>query len=116
MEKEIAEIYEFLLQPTPDDIVMVEQRGSYLLVYLARMSKMLADAKLLFDKHYVRMVQENRNIVTSTVMRSYCESLCNEQKYLVNLIESLIKKCEYEIDWCRTLISKAKEEMRLTKN
>ncbi|GAB6121121.1 hypothetical protein [Dysgonomonas termitidis] len=50
---------------------------------------------------------------TSKAVNKIIDSLCKEEQYLVNWCERLNRSATHQLEWCRTLISKAKEEMRL---
>jgi len=118
--KEAYKIQDFL------DIVMSENpeeavhRGNDLSAYLARTTKMLADAKYhlntstktdIFD-----ILKEAAKAAgaTPTAVNRLVKAASKEEQYLVDLIERLNAACTHQIDWCRTLISKAKAEMQYT--
>ena len=42
------------------------------------------------------------------------DSLCADERYLVDFAERVNRCGVHRLDWCRTLISKAKEDMRLS--
>ena len=112
--KEVQEeIVSFLYEPIPDDPEMIEQRGSILQSYMARLSKMLADVKYRQDMAIVYHGRESKGEVAATVMNSFVKAKCADENYMVTLIDGLLKKCYAENDWNRTLISKAKEERRV---
>ena len=112
--KEITEeIYIFLHQQTPEDPNVIEARGASLQSYIARLVKMLADCKYRKDIALHNVIKVNHKEVGSTVMKSYCESECQDENYMVTLVDGLLKKCYAENDWNRTLMSKAKEEYRV---
>lgn len=107
------EIIPFLYEPVPDDPAVIEARGSQLQSYMARLSKMLTDAKYYQDHAIVSHARESKKEVPSTVMNSFVKAKCANENYLATLIESLLKKCYAENDWLRTLLSKAKEEIKV---
>lgn len=90
-------------------------RGNDLTVYLARTGKMLADAKY----HQDIAINENTILVTETyksmppsTKNKLIEAMCQRENHLVNWLERLNRACTHQLDWLRTVISKAKEEMR----
>lgn len=117
---ELASIDSFL------NITMSEQaqeaviRGNDLAVYIARTGKLLADAKYhLNAKTKDEVFDTLRDTAkcagaTSKAVNAIIDSLCKEERYLVDWCERLNRTATHQIEWCRTLISKAKEEMRLT--
>lgn len=117
---ELASIDSFL------NITMSEQaqeaviRGNDLAVYIARTGKLLADAKYHLNARLKDEVFETlrdtakRAGATSKAVNAIIDSLCKEERYLVDWCERLNRTATHQIEWCRTLISKAKEEMRLT--
>lgn len=108
------------------NITMSEQaqeaviRGNDLAVYIARTGKLLADAKYHLNARLKDEVFDTlrdtakRAGATSKAVNAIIDSLCKEERYLVDWCERLNRTATHQIEWCRTLISKAKEEMRLT--
>lgn len=95
-------------------------RGNDLAVYIARTGKMLADAKYHLSQakrdevlDVLRETAKNAK-ATSKATNALIDSICKEEQYLVDWCERLNRSSTHQLDWCRTLISKAKEEMRLT--
>lgn len=120
LKEEAQKIQEFLEITMSDNPVEITERGSDLVVYLARTSNMLAEAR--------RQLNEAKKNETMSVIRDFIidqklsakvqnalvDGLCSDQQYLVDWIDRLNATCTHQIDWCRTLISKYKEEMRLS--
>lgn len=119
LQEEAKEIQAFTDQGCEDDIYMVEQRGSRLQAYISRTGKMLADAKKLLnqrkkddiiqalEKYYIK------GDAPKITINELIKSLCAEEQYAVDWLERLNRTCVHESDWCRTLISKYKEEIRM---
>ena len=108
------EIVLFLNEETPDNPESIVVRGNKLQSYMARLSTMLADAKYYQDNALERWAIETKGQVGSTAVSLFIKAKCKDQNYLVNLIENLLRKCYSENEWNRTLISKAKEEFRVS--
>lgn len=108
------EIVHFLNEETPDDPESIIARGNKLQSYMARLSTMLADAKYYQDNALEHWAIETKGQVGSTAVSLFIKAKCKDQNYLVNLCENLLKKCYSENEWNRTLISKAKEEYRVS--
>lgn len=102
-----------------NEIEEVVQRGNSLIVYISRTGNMLAEANYYLNEKMkseemklIEQMLSNENISTK-VQNALVDSLCKDEKYLVNLIERLNRTCTHQMEWCRTLVSKGKEEMRL---
>lgn len=115
LESEIDDIEAYLSEVPPDEPDLVIERGNELSVYISRTGKMLADAKYHQDKaiseSIVYNLGENAKCPAS-MLKQLVESTCRRENYLVNSIERLNKAATHQLDWLRTVISKAKEEMR----
>ena len=114
---ELEAIQQFLEISISEDINEVEQRGNELTVYMARSGKLLADAKYHRDeKLNSAIVEELKKILqlAPSTANKYIDALTKEENYLVSWSERVNRTCTHQIDWCRTLISKAKEEMRVS--
>lgn len=118
LTKECREIQLYLETTPSENPEEVVERGNQLVVYLARTTKMLADAKQLYN---VAKGQEVLNVIddmmekklSAKVQNAIIDGICSTEKYLVDWLDRLNSSCTHSIDWCRTLISKNKEEMRL---
>ena len=114
---ELEAIQQFLEISISEDMNEVEQRGNELTVYMARSGKLLADAKYHRDeKLNSAIVEELKKILqlALSTANKYIDALTKEENYLVSWSERVNRTCTHQIDWCRTLISKAKEEMRVS--
>jgi hypothetical protein len=93
------------------------QRGNDLIVYLARTSKMLADAKDMYSKkinselmkHLIKQFEEVP-VLSAKAINLIVESIAREEKYLVNWLDRLNSTITHQIDYCRTVISLYKQE------
>lgn len=120
LRKEAQEIQDFLEVTMSDDPQEVIERGNDLQVYMARTGKMLADAKYMLNK---QKHQDTMNIVrefiidqklSAKVQNAMIDGICKEWQYLVDWIERLNAACTHQLDWCRSVNSKNKEELRLS--
>lgn len=111
----ISDFLDTTMSENPEEAI---QRGNDLTAYLGRTTKMLADAK-----HHLNEAtqQDVFNILkeaakqagaTSTAINRLVKSASKNEQYLVDLIERINAACVHQIDWCRTIISKAKAEMQ----
>lgn len=90
-------------------------RGNQLAVHMARTGKLLADAKIHRDRKLSSEVVENLKKVISlpaSTANKFVDALCYDENYLVNWAERVNRSCTHQLDWVRTLISKAKAEMQ----
>ena len=120
LTKEAQKIQDFLEITMSDNPQEVIERGSDLQVYMARTGKMLADAKYILNE---QKRNETMDIVrdfiidqklSAKVQNALIDGLCREKQYLVDWIERLNAACTHQLDWCRSVNSKNKEEMRLS--
>lgn len=98
-----------------EDIQEAIDRGNYCSAQLARTGKLLADAKIIRDRKLSSEVVINMKKVIAlpaTTANKYVDALCFDENYLVNWCERVNRSCTHQLDWCRTLISKAKAEMQ----
>lgn len=115
LEREIDDIEAYLSEVPPDEPDLVIERGNELSVYISRTGKMLADAKYHQDKAISESIVYNlgKNAgCPASMLKQLVESTCRRENYLVNSIERLNRAATHQLDWLRTVISKAKEEMR----
>lgn len=119
LQKEAMEIQEFLEITISDNPVEVIERGNDLQVYMARTGKMLADAKYILNEQKrtetMKVVQEfiMDQKLSAKVQNALIDGLCKDAQYLVDWIDRLNAACTHQLDWCRSVNSKNKEEMRL---
>jgi len=118
LEKEAEEIQSFLDITIGEDPEEIVSRGNDLSVYLSRSGKMLADAKYHLDQKKKSEIMGNLRSVgiklnlPATTLNNLINASCENENYLVNWIDRLNRTSTHQLDWCRTLISKAKEEMK----
>ena len=104
----------------PEEVSKVIEYGQTLAPYISRSGKLLADAK-----HHLntRMKEDTFDALrktakqggaTAKAINAIVDSLCADERYLVDFAERVNRCGVHRLDWCRTLISKAKEDMRLS--
>lgn len=119
---ELRNIDSYLNITCSEQIEEIAERGNDLAVFIARSGKLLADAKYHLNEKMKDEVFETireagkQAKATSTAVNQIIKSLCKEQQYLVDWCERVNRSATHQLDWCRTLISKAKEEMKYTSN
>lgn len=119
--KDATEIDEFLNVTCSEQIEEIVDRGNDLNAYLARTVKMLADAKYHLNRKKQSDIMDilrdtgKQAKATSTAINELVKSACKEEQYLVDFCDRLNAACTHQIEWCRTLISKAKTEMQYSR-
>ena len=105
--------------PSGEEVEEAVVRGNDLAVYIARTGKLLADAKYHLNEKKKSEVFDtlretaSRAKATSKAVNAIIDSLCKEEQYLVDWCERLNRAATHQLEWCRTVISKAKAEMTL---
>lgn len=121
---EAEEIQEFLeedMSGFSDNPEAIKVRGDTLAVFIARTGNMLADAKYhlneLQEEEVMKAIEEILldAKLSAKVQNALIDSICKHERLLVDRIEQLNKGCKYQIEWCRSRLSMAKEEMNNTR-
>lgn len=98
-----------------DDINTIEDRGHELTAYMANTGKMLSDARYHKDEALKNSILKQLNVkLPASTLNELVKAECKNENYLVNWIEQLDKECKYQLEWLRSCLSKAKEEMRIS--
>lgn len=116
LETEAKEIHDYLTITCSEDPNEAIERGNDLAVYLARTGKMLADSKYWQDeaiKNSTVAELGKAMKIPPSILKDLIAASTKRENYLVNWIGRLNSGCVHQLDWLRTMISKAKEEMRL---
>jgi hypothetical protein len=118
LETEAVTIDEYLNLTCSDDMNEVIARGNDIAVYLARTEKMLADAKYWQDvaiNTNAILVDETYKSMPTSTKNKLIDSMCQQENCLYTWIDRLNSACVHQLDWLRSVLSKGKEEMRLSK-
>lgn len=94
------------------------ERGSDLAVYIARTGKMMCDAKYHQDNAKTEAIIQGVNAklaaqLSATSFNEYVRSCIKNENFIANWTERLHRTCEKQWEWCRSILSYAKEEMKL---
>lgn len=117
LESGIKEIDDFLNITCSEEPEICVDRGLSLMAYLARTSKMLADAKYHKDEAVkTSILKELKLDMPASILKQLIESTCKRENYLVNLIDRLNSTVVHQMDFLRTVISKAKNEQYQSRN
>ena len=113
---EACSIYEYMSNIIDDDIAIATDRGGNLAVYVNRTGYMLAEARQLYnDSVNKEILLLDKNMTakfTAKTQNLLIDSICSKEKFLVDHIEQLNKSAKYQLNFCITVISKCKEEMK----
>lgn len=110
----------FLNITMSEQITEVVDRGNDLNVHIARSGKLLADAKYWLSQakrsEVIDILAETakNTKATAKAINAMMDSICRKEQYLVDWCERCNRTATHQLDWCRTLISKAKEEMKFS--
>ena len=115
--KEIQDYLVIVCSNNPEEI---QERIVTIMPYLALSGEMLAEAKKLLrrkksseiSKTIIAIAKES--CLSATVQNALLDSIAEEESYLVDMLERLNRSCTHQIDGLRSLLSYAKEEMRLS--
>lgn len=119
LKMEAQAIKEFLEEPIPKTLSLIEEKGSMTVIYHARTGEMLADAKSYLRSAMSREVIEfiektlSEAKLSAKIQNAFIDSVCNEEAHLVDLVERLNKTCKLQAEWMRSLMSNTREEMKL---
>jgi hypothetical protein len=115
IQKELSDIQDFLEITMSEDATEAVLRGNDLAVYMARTGKLVADSKHHRDqKLRSEMIKEYQKLLDfpASVAVKYTDTLVENETYLMTWATRLNASCTHQLDWCRTIISKAKAEMQ----
>ncbi len=112
---ELVEIQNFLQVTMSEDANEAVVRGNDLAVYMARTGKLVADSKYHRDqKLRSEMIKEYQKLLDfpASVAVKYTDTLVENETYSMTWATRLNASCTHQLEWCRTVISKAKAEMQ----
>lgn len=119
MERELQEIQDYLEEPLSDVPERVMERGAKLSVYLARAGRMSAQAKALYNKalneEIMKIIEKvaTQAGVSHTTTNALVKSAAYREQLVYERAEKAYKECVHQLDWCRSVLSYHKEEMRM---
>ena len=119
INRECKVMQEFLETTASDDPDELVQRLTDINVYLARSSKLLADAKLLQSERIRSEIDYNMNTIrmlSATLAKKYVDTLASEESHAVDWLDRLNRSFVHVGDNIRTQISFAKEQLKLTRS
>ena len=120
IKKECADMQAELETVMPDDVNEVIERGKYIAVYHARAGYLLALAKKIVRAKKTSEIGETiikiakEQYLSAKAQNALVESIASEEMFLVDWLDRINSMCVHQIDFIRSIISKEKEEMRIT--
>ena len=116
---EAEAIQEFLEEETPSEISLVLMRGNELLAYIARTGKMKADAKYWKEKKTKSAIMDTvkelgKDLMPASTLNKLIDANCEKESMLLEWCDRLNRTATHQVDWLRSVLSKEKEEMRLS--
>lgn len=115
LESEAKAIDAYLQLSINDDPETCIKRGNVLVAYMARTGKMMADAKWHKDtalKSEIMQQLRDNGSAPASILNKLIDAACTRENYIFLWVERLNKTTTHQIDWLRTVVSKAKEERR----
>ena len=116
IENELKEIQDFLEINPSEEIREIEDRGNQLIVYIARTSKLLADAKYhkneKLNSTFISVIKEINAFKSVSLANKFIDSLCKQENYYVDWCERLNRACTHGYEWTRSLMSKSVQEWK----
>ena len=115
LESEITDIYSFVNSTIEDKTEILPEIGSTLFEYYSRTGQMQAQAKIYLNKALKLSYEACKaNGMSPNILKDYVKTLTERELYVYELIERTNRSCLHGLEWVRTLISKNKEEMKLS--
>ena len=118
MWTEIKEMQEFLEIEVSEDANEICERLRTINVYMARSSRMLAEAKA-----HRRKAERDTfaglpdfHTMPANTLKKYLEVCAYEWYEIEDALDSLYKTCVHQMDGLRSLLSFTKEDMRLSRS
>lgn len=117
---ELTEIQKYLeITISGDNGEEIKERGNNLIVYLARSGNLLVDAKLHYRNKLkseimtiVKDQARQAKVLSATAINRLIESLCADEIRISEWAERVNRSCTHQIDWCRSVLSTMREEMK----
>jgi hypothetical protein len=113
---EIQKYLEIECSNSPEEI---RERMYGLMAYIATSGELLAQAKRMLrakksqeiSKTIIAIAKESH--LSATVQNALLDSICEEENYLVDLLERINRSATHQLDALRSLLSYEKEALRL---
>ena len=119
IKKELKDMQQMIECLIPDDINAALEHGKELAVYNARSGYLVAQAKELARKKKTQQISETiikiakEQFLSAKVQNTLLDSIASDEMYVVEWAERINAATVHQLDFVRSILSKAKEEMRL---
>lgn len=117
--KEAEQMQGYLEIECSNNTEEVQERIAVLSVYLARSGAMLAEAKRYLRRKKTSQIQKTiieiakEACLSASVQNALLDSICDDEAYLVDMVERINRSCVHQIDALRSILSYEKESLRL---
>lgn len=103
----------------PSELEARVQRGDELAGYISRSGNMIADAKFHLDSAMRsstmdQLKQIGEKMMPASTLNNFISANCAQENRLFKWCERLNATATHQLDWIRSVVSKEKEEMRLS--
>lgn len=113
---EIARHQSFLdvtVSEQPEEVV---ERGNELSVIISRSGKMKADAEYhrdtMMQSEIMTLLKDAAKVqLPASAINKLLDSACKDYNYLATVCDRINRAATHQLEWCRTLVSKAKAEL-----
>lgn len=120
--EELKRMQSYLEEPAVNEPLALQERINNLMVLLARSAELLATAKKNLRRK--KSSEIGTTIVevatkaglSKNVQNALLESIAEEEAFLVDWLDRINSTIVHQIDGLRSMLSYAKEELRLTNN
>lgn len=118
--RELTDTQQVAEEVVSDDIGVILEYAERLEPLMVRANKLWVDAQYHLDiamkSEILEMFRQTakQKGVTATAVNKLVNSLCAEERYLVNLGDRVSRSTEHRLGFLRSLISKYKEEMKFS--
>lgn len=122
IKDELQQYQEFLEEHISEEVELIVQKGNELSVIISRSGYMMAEAKNKLSERLQSEIMESLRemakttpYATSKVINALIDSLCREERFIYDWCERVNKSATHTLEYCRTLISLAKQEKYSTR-
>lgn len=117
IKTELVAYASVIQDPIPTEINECIERLSYLASIQARTGSLIADATKIMrqvkdDKMKSYLLSIQNNFLSSKIQNSIIDGFVIEEMFIVESLNTLNVSVKIQMEICRTIISKEKEEMR----
>ena len=122
IKDEIEQYQSFLEEPISEEVEAAFQKGNELVVIIARTGYLFADFKRTLNGKMqsevmksLKKIANETPFATSRTVNALIDSLCREERFMVDWTERINKSATHQLEYIRTIISYAKQEKYSTR-